>query len=371
MWTRIATIDRLLPAMKERKKTVVLTLLALAAIAVGIEWRARTIGPTPPEATPSGESSSVLISAGVNKDGIPAINEPNFTTVAEADVYLSDSREGISVTVGKTTRFYPYQILVWHEVVNDVIEGQPIVVTYCTLCNSGEVYLRTLENGDVLDFGLSGQVRNANSILYDRQTDSRWTQLLGEAVEGALKGQRLQLIPSDVMTWDTWKRRYPKGQVLSKDTGVVRDYTRNPYAGYEEDRRILFPVDARDSRLHPKEMVYGYIGPDGETAAYPETYVDVDGVIVDEVGGRKITLTKKQDVVRAVGEDASGASVEVLLRPTYWYSWFAFFPETQLYDPIGDAKRAEAATAAAEAEAVADPLSVDEGTSSSLEPSGE
>ena len=325
--------------MKDRKMIFAAFFVVLAVVIATVELRSRTLGP-PPVIELETAADERFVSAGINKDGIPSIDAPVFVGISEADVYLSDDGRGLSVTLGGVTRFYPYQILVWHEVVNDTIADIPIAVTYCALCDSGMVYQRSV-HGSVLTFGVSGQVWNANTILYDRETDSRWSQLLGKALDGNYDGTQLIPFPAQVMTWADWKSKYPFGQVLSKETGVVRDYTRNPYFGYEEERRVLFPLDARDDRLHPKEAVYGYIGPEGQTSAYPLQYLVEEGEIVDEVEGRKLTIRYGASGISATGENAAGEEIEVVLRPTYWYVWYAFFPETQLYDPIGDAKRAE------------------------------
>ena len=328
--------------MKDRQMIFVAFFVILVVVIATVELRSRTIGPAPSIETEV-TMDNRFVSAGVNKDGIPAIDAPIFVSVSDADAYLSDDGQGLSVTLGGITRFYPYQILVWHEVVNDTLGGVPIVVTSCALCNSGQVYERTV-GGQTLDFGVSGEVWNANTILYDRQTDSRWIQLLGKAVTGSFEGMELVQIPARIMTWAQWKQSFPSSQTLSRETGLVRDYTRNPYFGYEDERRVMFPLDARDDRLHPKELVYGYIGPEGQTSAYPLQYLLEEKEIVDEIEGRKLTIRYDSSGMSAVGEDSAGRETEVILRPAYWYVWYAFFPETQLYDPIGDIKRAEELT---------------------------
>ncbi len=325
--------------MKDRKMIFLAFFVILIVVIATVELRSRTVGPAPILETEVSMNDR-FVSAGINKDGIPAIDAPVFTSVSDADAYVSDDGQGLSVTLGGVTRFYPYQILVWHEVVNDTLGGVPIVVTYCALCNSGQVYERTIDE-QTLDFGVSGNVWNANTILYDRQTDSHWVQLLGKAVEGSFDGTELKQIPSRIMTWFEWKQAFPSSQTLSRETGFARDYTRNPYFGYEEERRVMFPLDARDDRLHPKELVYGYIGPEGQTSAYPLQYLLEEKEIVDEIEGRKLTVRYDASGISAVGEDSAGGETEVILRPTSWYVWYAFFPKTQLYDPLGDAQRAK------------------------------
>ncbi|MBI3115575.1 MAG: DUF3179 domain-containing protein, partial [Candidatus Kerfeldbacteria bacterium] len=188
-----------------------------------------------------------IVDGGPGKDGIPSIDAPKFVAVAAADAAGIYDPEGlgISLTVGQTTRFYPFQILVWHEIVNDTVDGRPIAVTYCPLCGTGIVYDRTID-GQAVEFGVSGKLYQSDLLMYDRKTESLWAQIEGRAVVGPLVGQRLTLIDAQNITWQEFKTKYPNGQVLSTDTGHARNYQSSPYGGYDTNEQIYFPINTRD-----------------------------------------------------------------------------------------------------------------------------
>lgn len=173
-----------------------------------------------------------LVYAGVSRDSIPSIDEPEFESIALADTHLSDDGFGIDLAVNGRHRFYPFQILVWHEVVNDDLAGTPVAVTYDPICQSGVVYERTV-NGTTYDFGVDGRLLDNNPVYFDRQTNSLWQQATGKAIAGALDGQSMTIYPSTIMTWKEWKEQNESGDVLSRRTGAIRDYTSNPYADSE------------------------------------------------------------------------------------------------------------------------------------------
>ena len=155
-----------------------------------------------------------------------------FTSIAEADSWLEAQEPVILFENAGDARAYPLQILTWHEIVNDEVGGLPVSVTFCPLCNSGIVFDRRLE-GVVYDFGTSGNLRNSDLIMWDRQTESWWQQLTGKAIVGELTGQMLIFLPSIIISWEDFKTNKPEGKVLSQDTGFRRDYGRNPYVGYD------------------------------------------------------------------------------------------------------------------------------------------
>jgi Protein of unknown function (DUF3179) len=197
-----------------------------------------------------------FMSGGPGKDGIPAIDEPRFVSVADAGDLLADREPVIELKLDGAARAYPLQILVWHEIVNDEVAGIPVAVTFCPLCNTALAFDRRL--GDrVLDFSTTGNLRHSDLVMYDRQTESWWQQFGGEAVVGDLAGEKLEQLPARIVAWEDFSGRHPDGMVLSRDTGFSRDYGRNPYAGYDDvDSRPFFPAEgANDDRLLPKERV--------------------------------------------------------------------------------------------------------------------
>ena len=192
-----------------------------------------------------------ILSGGPPKDGIPALDEPKFISVQEADEWLKPVEPVILFTHGEEVRAYPLQILMWHEIVNDVVAGTPVVVTFCPLCNTAIAFERTVA-GQVLDFGTTGRLRHSNLIMYDRQTESWWQQATGEAIIGEFTGQQLQLLPVMIVSWKEFQAAYPDGKVLSRDTGYNRQYGQNPYVGYDDINNSPFLFKGKtDGRLLP------------------------------------------------------------------------------------------------------------------------
>jgi hypothetical protein len=173
-----------------------------------------------------------ILSGGPPRDGIPPIDRPQFKPAAE----VSDiaPREPVIVfPLDTNARAYPIRVLMWHEIVNDTVAGQPVAVTYCPLCNASLVFDRRI-NGRVLDFGTSGLLRNSDLVMWDRQTESWWQQFSGEAIVGSFVGSSLKLLPSQVMSYGDFQKRWPNGPVLVPENPGMRQYGRNPYAGYED-----------------------------------------------------------------------------------------------------------------------------------------
>ena len=172
-----------------------------------------------------------IFSGGPPKDGIPSIDNPLFKAVAE-NSELSANDPVIGLEIDGDARAYPLRILIWHEIVNDVVGGKPVTVTYCPLCNSAIVFDRRVPP-HVLDFGTTGKLRNSDLVMYDRQTESWWQQFTGEAIVGALTGTELKLVPARLEPFAEFKMRNPGGRVLVPNDPGLRDYRRNPYVGYD------------------------------------------------------------------------------------------------------------------------------------------
>jgi hypothetical protein len=170
-----------------------------------------------------------ILSGGPPQDGIPSIDNPKFQSVQEADEILEDSEFVLGLNINGDRRAYPLQILVWHEIVNDVVGGEPVAITYCPLCFTNQVFNRTLSDGNVVEFGTSGKLYNSNLVMYDRKSNSLWSQALGEGIVGDYSGVKLERIPFDIAYWKEWKELYPESKVLSRDTGSVRPYGADPY----------------------------------------------------------------------------------------------------------------------------------------------
>lgn len=172
-----------------------------------------------------------ILSGGPPKDGIPSIDRPRFLPLPEVSG-LVPTEPVIGLVLNGDARAYPLRILIWHEIVNDTVGDVPVTVTYCPLCNSAIAFDRRI-GGRALDFGTTGKLRHSDLVMYDRQTESWWQQFLGEAIVGTLAGTSLKMIPVRLESFAEFKRRAPTGKVLVPNDPNMRDYGRNPYAGYD------------------------------------------------------------------------------------------------------------------------------------------
>ena len=172
-----------------------------------------------------------ILSGGPPKDGIPAIDAPIFEPVAKV-TDLKDAEPVVGVQINGKSKAYPLRILMWHEIVNDELGGVPISVTFCPLCNAAIVFDRRLD-GQVLDFGTTGKLRNSDLVMYDRQTESWWQQFLGQGIVGEMTGKTLKVLPARLESWANFKKRAPDGLVQIPNNPEARAYGMNPYGGYD------------------------------------------------------------------------------------------------------------------------------------------
>ncbi len=268
-------------------------------------------------------------SGGPPRDGIPSIDEPRFLPASEVD-YLRDADEVVGFIEQGKARAYPLRILVWHEIVNDTVGGRPIAVTYCPLCGTCMVFDRRYA-GKELTFGVSGLLYNSDVLMYDRQTESLWSQLEMAAVSGPQVGEKMLWLPSEQMTWAAWKQRYPGSEVLSTATGHGRTYDRMPYAGYEQMERTMFPVPKHRDELRNKEWVIGVVV-DGLPKAYPIAELEKlgDASLDDVVGQSALKISYDAAARRAEVKDGTSGNMVPNVR-VYWFAWQAFYPGTELY----------------------------------------
>jgi hypothetical protein len=245
-----------------------------------------------------------FMGGGPPKDGIPSIDDPKFVSVEEADEFL-DVREPVAVVeIAGEVRGYPLQILTWHEIVNDEIAGEPVAVTYCPLCNSTVAFRREI-GSEAVEFGTTGMLRNSDLVMYDRKTESWWQQITAEAVVGELTGTKLELLPSQILSWGDLRRSHPDAEVLSRDTGFSRDYGSNPYAGYDSDLDAQpFLLEGEPDRsLPPMERVAAIKTGERSAVVYPFSRLGRDAPINDQVDGRPVVVLFDPDVASAL--DAS------------------------------------------------------------------
>jgi hypothetical protein len=305
-----------------------------------------------------------IVSGGPPRDGIPSIDNPKF--VPAKDAGLQDSDLVLGLNINGDIRAYPLKILVWHEIVNDEVGGTRVAVTYCPLCFTNQVFKRTIDDQTV-EFGTSGKLYNSNLVMYDRTSESLWSQALGQAIAGEHSGKKLERIPFDVAFWSEWKVLYPESQVLSQDTGFGRPYGVDPYGNYYTDPDILFPVSHRDDRLGPKEIVVG-LENEGSYRAYHLQQIEDSHVINDDINGKKIVLMSLHPFMaraydrtldgqvldfryhdgKIVDKQTSstwnfeGEAIEGEMKGKqltrlpfdegFWFEWVAFHPDTSLYN---------------------------------------
>ncbi len=304
-----------------------------------------------------------IVSGGPPPDGIPSIDNPKFVLADKAQ-FQDDTRDVIGVYHNGEAKAYPLFVMVWHEIVNDVVGGDPIAITYCPLCYSTDAYVRVI-NGHTVTFGTSGKLYNNNLIMYDRLTKSLWSQIWGVAIVGNLTGYKLQKVPIDVMPWEDWKSLYPNTVVLSTDTGYNRPYGTDPYASYYTDPSIIFPLSHTDTRLHVKEQVLGLTVGDASKAYVINSLKQ--GVVQDSVGGQPVVLFVRSDgearafkplvdgktlhfsssngsfVDKETGSlwNYEGLSITGPLNgkamaryspeTSFWFSWAAYYPNSEIY----------------------------------------
>ena len=281
---------------------------------------------------------SEVISGGPRKDGIPSIDSPEFVSHQEAS--LDPETVGIGLFYEGEARFYPFDILVWHEIVNDVVSGVPVAVTYCPLCMTGVVFDRRLDGG-VVEFGVSGRLWQSNLLMYDRygkkgddveplglqKGESLWSQVLGEAVVGPRTGDQLRVLPaSGAVRFIDWITRHPDTRVLARPRGSLRPYGTDPYGAYYTNSDVLFPTQ-ESGRMHPKVYVHGVVI-DGVSKAYPHDVLPV-GTITDVLGDNTIQVHKSD--TGAVTVEYGGKILPAI--GAFWFAWEAVHPETEVWDP--------------------------------------
>jgi len=259
---------------------------------------------------------------GPGKDGIPALIDPTFIS-AEKAVYLKDDDLVLALEIDNISKAYPLKILNWHEVVNDRINDESYVVTFCPLCRSGIIFSAQVKGKD-LSFGVSGLLFNNDVILYDRETESLWSQLEMKAISGQAVNNELIPLDFTLDTWSNWKTKHPKTLVLSDQTGYNRDYNRNPYEGYDESDQLMFDVTKSNPVLSNKELVVG-VKVNGKTKAYPySVFKNKQGVHEDNVGGKTIQLEYRNNVLYLLTPGITAVTL-------YWFAWYAFYPDTKVY----------------------------------------
>jgi hypothetical protein len=255
---------------------------------------------------------------GVAKNTIPAIDYPEFFSLEQARGFLTEPDYGILLQGKTEVKFYPLNILNWHEIVNDEIDGVPVAVTFCPLCGSGMVYERVVD-GDTLQFGVSGKLYESNLLMFDDSNESLWSQSMGEAVAGNFTGKKLKLINSNMVSYEDVSNHFPDAKVLSPKTGYDRNYTQYPYADYMSSEELYFPVSITDTRFPAKQMMY-IVSTGKETVAF-------DWLSLLKKGAA-ILKTPSGTVVVKVVNNIPSSSMNGQPLPAYfsfWFSWYVHY----------------------------------------------
>lgn len=292
---------------------------------------------------------------GPPKDGIPSIDNPQFIDASEADAFLEADDVVFGVVRNGEARAYPQRILVWHEIVNDQIGGENVAVTYCPLTGTAMGF----ERGDTT-LGVSGRLVNSNLIMYDRETESYFPQILGTAINGPRKGERLDSFPVTWTSWEQWREAHPDTEVMSRNTGHARNYSRDPYGSYgprggyyAEGSQLMFPVMNSDDRLDHKAIVVTALTEDGPLAVAKSKLREAGNLRVSVGDGQYLAVHDEsldagriyripQDAnigdgpveLAANGPRQAGQPLDVervVAWDAFWFAWAAFYPETAFH----------------------------------------
>ncbi len=267
---------------------------------------------------------------GPAKDGIPAIDHPTFTSRTQA-AYLKPDDRILGLSMDGIAKAYPVRILNYHEIVNDFFSDKAVAITYCPLCGSGVAYSANI-NGRNTTFGVSGLLYNSDVLLYDRETESLWSQLLSKAISGKQKGRALEMLALTHTSWQDWQQRYPQTLVLSQKTGFNRDYSRSPYGGYDNSKALYFPVNQLNKQYHPKEYVIGLkIGE--QTKVYPfAELAKIQSPYKDSFAGKKISVFF--DAENRTGKILDNNQKVIPTTTSFWFAWMAFYPESEIFKSL-------------------------------------
>ena len=309
---------------------------------------------------------------GPGKDGIPALANPTFINAVDA-TYLSATDLVVGYVSGSMLKAYPHDILDWHEIINDDVNGEKVSIVYCPLTGTGTGWEGEM-GGSTTTYGVSGLLYNSNIIPYDRESDSNWSQMRLDCVNGDLIGSKADVFQVIETTWETWQEMYPLTTVVSDDTDHDRAYGVYPYGDYKTNHdNIIFPVSNSDARLSNKERVLGLLV-DGAAKTYrlssfPGALTVVDdsfqstelviagsedknfivafernlsdgtALTFEAVPDSLPTLLKDNEGNRwdAFGNNVSGPRTGQTLTPTtsfmgYWFAWAAFYPDVAIFE---------------------------------------
>lgn len=279
-----------------------------------------------------------LLEGGPARDAIHSVDQPTFASPEQASWVRGDTPV-IGVSVGGEARAYPVHVMEYHQVVNDVVGGIPLVVTYDPITDIAVAYERTVEKR-TLAFGVSGLILRSSFVLYDRDSDGLWSQFDGRAISGRFAGSVLRRHRTRVEPMALWYAREPQTRVLDRPEPRRIDYRRSPFSAYWISEVVPFPLEARDDRFHPKELVLGIETPDGTERAYIASLLRrVGSKIVDHVGEGRIRIVYDGET----GTFSYDAPDAWHVTSAYWFAWKNLHPETGIWWPDRPGERDPAA----------------------------
>ena len=269
---------------------------------------------------------------GPERDFVRSIDLPSFVSPEDA-TWVAPPNPVLGVALDGEARAYPVHVMEWHGVVNDVVGEVPLAVVYDPLAGAPVAFRRTI--GDrTLTFGVSGLVYNASALLYDRETESLWSPLRGEAVAGALAGTRIARVSIRQEPLGAWLQRAPEALVLMRPDVKRIDYRYSPYSSYWVQDKVPYPVRAQDDRFHAKELVVG-VEVGGTARAYIGSLVtEAGGTVSDRLAGREIEIFYDS----RLGVFSWEVPEDVRVTESYWFAWKAFHPKTEIWHDPGAAR---------------------------------
>lgn len=258
-----------------------------------------------------------VLDGGPGVDGIPSLTNPNLVNANDSETnFIKDEDLVIGYKNGNDIRAYSHSILDWHEIINDNLGDVSLAITYCPLTGTGIGWNRILNDNETT-FGVSGLLYNTNLIPFDRQTNSNWSQILNESVNGDLLGTKVDLIPLFETSWKTWKSIYPNTKVVSRNTGFQRTYGISPYGDYNTNNNLfLFPV-AKDNRLPLKERVHTILK-NSKAKVYQFSIFTTNNVIKDFFEGDEYLIVGNNEFIVSfiLDETTSGLNFEYAYNTT-------------------------------------------------------
>jgi len=269
-----------------------------------------------------------IVAGGPGRDGIRSVDAPEFAPPEEATWVAADTPV-LGVEAGGEARVYPVHLLEYHQIVNDVLGGVPVAITYDPLSAVPLAFLRTVA-GRTLTFGVSGLLYNSNFLMYDRETESLWSQFEGRAIAGPLAGTRLTRVRAHQEPVAAWLIRHSGSRVLARPDPKKIDYRYSPYSAYWVSEKIPFPVDEVDPTYHPKEVVVG-LRAEGKSRAYlGSLMIEAGGRVVDDFEGRKVRIAYNKETATFSWEIPE----DVAITEAYWFAWKAFRPKAEIWQGL-------------------------------------